>query len=104
AALHLAKSKGGNQAVVFDEALRAGVTERSDTELLLRGAIDHGGLVVYYQPEIDLRTGRLLAVEALVRWNHPERGVLAAGSFITVAEESSLIVDLGKWVMTEACL
>ena len=104
AALHLAKARGGNQAVVFDEAVRAAVELRSHTELLLRGAIDHDALLLYYQPEIDLRTGRLLAVEALVRWNHPQLGVLAAGTFISVAEESGLIVDLGKWVMTEACL
>jgi EAL domain-containing protein (putative c-di-GMP-specific phosphodiesterase class I) len=52
---------------------------------------------------VDLRTGQLLAVEALVRWNHPQRGVLPAGSFITVAEETGLIADLGRWVLTEAC-
>jgi diguanylate cyclase (GGDEF)-like protein len=102
AALHLAKARGGNQAVVFDQALRAAVEQRSNTELLLRGAIDHGGLLLYYQPEIDLRTGQLLAVEALVRWRHPQRGVLPAGSFITVAEETGLIVDLGRWVLAEA--
>jgi diguanylate cyclase (GGDEF)-like protein len=103
AALHLAKARGGNQAVVFDQALRTAVEQRSHTELLLRNAIDHDGLLLYYQPEIDLRSGRLLALEALVRWNHPQRGVLAATSFITVAEESGLIVDLGQWVMAEAC-
>jgi diguanylate cyclase (GGDEF)-like protein len=103
AALHRAKAQGGNQAVVFDQALRAVVEQRSPTEVLLRDAIDHNGLLLYYQPEIDLRTGRLLAVEALVRWNHPQRGVLPAGSFITVAEETGLIVDLGQWVMAEAC-
>jgi diguanylate cyclase (GGDEF)-like protein len=102
AALHLAKARGGNQAVVFDQALRAAVEQRSNTELLLCGAIDHDGLLLYYQPEIDLRTGRLLAVEALVRWRHPQRGVLPAGSFITVAEETGLIVDLGRWVLAEA--
>jgi diguanylate cyclase (GGDEF)-like protein len=103
AARHVAKTRGGNQAVVFDRALRDAVEQRSDTELLLRNAIGHGGLLLYYQPEIDLLTGRLLAVEALVRWDHPQRGVLAAGSFIAVAEETGLIVDLGRWVMAEAC-
>jgi diguanylate cyclase (GGDEF)-like protein len=103
AALHVAKEQGGNQVVVFDHRLRASVKQRSDTELLLRGAIDHGGLLLYYQPEVDLRTGQLLAVEALVRWNHPEHGVIAAGSFIKVAEETGLIVDLGRWVLQEAC-
>jgi len=103
AALHLAKTRGGNQAVVFDQGLRDAVEQRSDTELLLRNAIGDGGLLLYYQPEIDLRTGQLLAVEALVRWDHPQRGVLAAASFIAVAEETGLIVDLGRWVMAEAC-
>src|SRR6185312_15127547 len=65
--------------------------------------IDAGGLLLYYQPEFDLRTGAVLAVEALVRWNHPTRGILAAGSFVKVAEETGMIVDLGKWVLGEAC-
>jgi diguanylate cyclase (GGDEF)-like protein len=102
-ALHLGKAQGGNQAVVFDEALRASVKQRSETELELRQAIDHGGLLLYFQPELDLRTGQLLAMEALVRWNHPKRGVLPAGSFIKAAEETGLIVDLGRWVLAEAC-
>jgi diguanylate cyclase (GGDEF)-like protein len=103
AALHQSKDRGGGQAVVFDTELRTSVEERADTELLLREAIDDGGLMLYYQPEFDLNTGRLLAVEALVRWTHPQRGVLAAGSFIGVAEETGLIADLGKWVLAEAC-
>jgi diguanylate cyclase (GGDEF)-like protein len=103
AALHQSKDRGGGQAVVFDTELRTSVEQRADTELLLREAIDHVGLMLYYQPEIDLNTGRLLAVEALVRWVHPQRGVLAAGSFIGVAEETGLIADLGKWVLAEAC-
>jgi len=103
AALHLSKAMGGNQVAVFDTALRASVEQRAETEMQLRDAIEHGGLLLYYQPEVDLRTGQLLAVEALVRWNHPQRGVLPAGSFITVAEETGLIADLGRWVLTEAC-
>jgi diguanylate cyclase (GGDEF)-like protein len=103
AALHLAKAQGGNRAVVFDQTLRASAQERSETELSLRDAIDHGGLLLYYQPEVNLRTGKLLAVEALVRWDHPQRGVLPAGSFIKVAEETGLIVDLGRWVLAESC-
>jgi diguanylate cyclase (GGDEF)-like protein len=103
AALHRSKAMGGNQAAMFDTALRASVEQRAETEMELRDAIEHGGLLLYYQPEVDLRTGKLLAVEALVRWNHPQRGVLPAGSFITVAEETGLIADLGRWVLTEAC-
>jgi diguanylate cyclase (GGDEF)-like protein len=103
AALQRSKARGGNQVVVFDDALRDAVAERSTMELQLREAISQGGLVLHYQPEVDLRTGQLLAVEALVRWEHPDRGLLAAGQFITVAEETGLITDLGCWVLAEAC-
>ncbi|MCU1380253.1 MAG: hypothetical protein JWN29_3236 [Acidimicrobiales bacterium] len=103
AAMRVAKAQGGNRAVVFDRDLRSVAQERSDTEILLRTAIDGGGLRLHYQPEIDLRTGELLAVEALVRWEHPQQGLVTAAQFITVAEETGLIVDLGRWVMAEAC-
>ncbi len=102
-ALYAAKKQGRNQAVVFDEVLQKSVGERSRTELTLREAIDGGGLRLHYQPEVDLRTGRLLAVEALVRWEHPTRGLLPASEFIAVAEETGLVVDMGRWVFAEAC-
>ena len=103
AALRRAKALGGGQAVLFDGALRSLAKQRSDTELLLREAIDHDGLLLHYQPEVDLRTGALLAVEALVRWNHPQRGFLSAEAFIDVAEETGLVGELGWWVLNEAC-
>jgi len=103
-ALYEAKHLGGNQAVVFDHALSAASDERSNTELGLRSAIADGDLRLHYQPEFDLVTGEVLAVEALIRWQHPERGrLLAAGEFILVAEETGLIVDLGRWILDEAC-
>ena len=102
-ALYAAKAQGRNQAVVFDEVLREAVDERSRTELGLRDALDTDGLRLHFQPEIDLRTGELLAVEALVRWQHPTRGLLPAAAFITVAEETGLVVDMGRWVFAEAC-
>jgi diguanylate cyclase (GGDEF)-like protein len=102
-ALYSAKRRGGNQAVLFDEDLRESVGQRSRTELTLRQAIDRGGLRLHYQPEIDLRTGRLLAVEALVRWQHPALGLLPASAFMSVAEETGLVVDMGRWVFTEVC-
>ena len=102
-ALYAAKRQGRNQAVVFDDVLQELVSERSRTELMLREAIESDGLRLHYQPEVDLRTGRLLAVEALVRWEHPTRGLLPASAFITVAEETGLVVDMGRWVFTEAC-
>ena len=102
-ALYAAKRQGRNQAVVFDEVLRESVSERSRTELTLREAIEGDGLRLHYQPEVDLRTGKLIAVEALVRWQHPTRGLLPASAFITVAEETGLVVDMGRWVFAEAC-
>jgi diguanylate cyclase (GGDEF)-like protein len=102
-ALYAAKRRGGNQAVLFDEGLRESVGKRSRTELTLRQAIDHGGLRLHYQPEIDLRSGRLLALEALVRWQHPALGLIPASAFMSVAEETGLVVDMGRWVFTEVC-
>jgi diguanylate cyclase (GGDEF)-like protein len=102
-AMRRAKKAGGDRAVVFDDTLRQAEDERSSTELGLRHAIDNGELVLHYQPEVDLRTGELRAFEALVRWNRPGHGLLAAGAFIGVAEETGLIVDLGSWVLGEAC-
>ena len=102
-AMYAAKARGRNQAVVFDRELREAVNERSRTELLLRDAIDQGGLRLHFQPEVDLRTGRVLATEALVRWEHPTRGLLAASEFIKVAEETGLVTDIGRWVFAEAC-
>lgn len=102
-ALYAAKAQGRSQAVVFDQVLREAVDERSRTELGLREAIDGDGLRLHFQPEIDLRSGKLLAVEALVRWQHPTRGLLPAASFITVAEETGLVVDMGRWVFEAAC-
>lgn len=103
AAMYAAKARGGNQAVAFDDELEAFVNERSSTEFLLREGVNNGQLVLYYQPELDLRTGELLAVEALVRWRHPTKGLLAASQFIKIAEEAGIIVDIGRWVFAEAC-
>ena len=102
-ALYSAKSRGRNQAVVFDEQLRSVATERSSLELDLRDAIEAGGLRLHFQPEVDLRTGQLLALEALLRWEHPVRGTISASDFITVAEETGLVVNIGRWVFAEAC-
>jgi len=102
-AMYAAKTQGRNQAVVFDEQLREVVNERFRMELTLQKGIENDELRLHFQPEVDLNTGRILAVEALVRWQHPTRGLLVASDFIRVAEETGLVVEIGRWVFAEAC-
>jgi EAL domain-containing protein (putative c-di-GMP-specific phosphodiesterase class I) len=98
-----AKELGGNRIEVFDDTLRGDVRRRLQDEIELRQAIEHGELEVYYQPEVEVPSGRLIGAEALVRWQHPSRGLLAAVEFIDLAETTGLILDLGVWVLREAC-
>ncbi len=101
-ALSEAKSRGRNRAVVFDPALRAVLEERSRLEYELRLALSGGRLELYYQPEVDLVTGEVLGVEALARWPHPSRGLLSAGAFVELAEQTGMAAELGRWVLDEA--
>ena len=89
------RSSGRDRAEVFDDALRHRALDRLDTESGLRRAVDEGRLVVHYQPVIDLRDDRVSGFEALMRWEHPERGLLAPAEFMEVAEETGLIVPAG---------
>lgn len=102
-ALLSAKSGGGNGVALFTDAMRAQFELQDDVELNLRGAVSDGSLVLHYQPEVDLRTGRIVAMEALVRWEHPTRGLLPPGAFVTVAEATNLAGELGRWVIRTAC-
>jgi diguanylate cyclase (GGDEF)-like protein/PAS domain S-box-containing protein len=103
AALYRAKQRGRARYELCDGELRSQVTDRLAVENDLRPALESGQLIAYYQPKIDLRTGRLVGIEALVRWNHPRRGLLAPDAFLDVAEESGLIVPLGRVVLHDAC-
>lgn len=98
-----AKTAGGNQTVVFREQMLERRTLRSDVELHLQDVIENDGLVLHYLPEVDLRSGEVLGVEALVRWPHPTRGLLSPNSFIGLAESVNLAGALGRWVMRTAC-
>ncbi|BBZ35590.1 hypothetical protein AWB99_13960 [Mycolicibacterium confluentis] len=98
-----AKDAGGNKIAVFSEDLSIRTAFRNDIELHLQGVIESGALVLHYLPEIDVCTGDVLATEALVRWQHPTRGLLFPDSFIGVAESINLAGELGRWVMRTAC-
>jgi diguanylate cyclase (GGDEF)-like protein/PAS domain S-box-containing protein len=102
-AMYRAKEQGRSHFVIFDGGMRSRATERLDLDNDLRRAIDRDELRLLYQPLVELDSGRIFGVEALVRWQHPRRGLLAPGQFIALAEESGLIVPLGQWVMREAC-
>ena len=102
-AMYRAKAQGKERYVVFDQAMHTSVVERLRLETDLRRAIERGEFRVHYQPIVVLRTGRIAGFEALVRWDHPERGMIAPADFIPVAEETGLILPLGLWVLHDAC-
>jgi diguanylate cyclase (GGDEF)-like protein len=103
AAMYRAKDSGRNRVEVFSEDLRLRAIEKLELERALQEAVAAGELRLAYQPTIRLADGRLSGLEALVRWQHPQRGLLAPGLFIPIAEESDLIVAVGEWVLTHAC-
>ena len=97
-----AKNAGGNKIAVFTDEMSLKGELRNDIELHLQGGIETDALLLHYQPEIDMRTGQILAAEALVRWRHPTRGLLFPDSFIEVAESINLAGELGRWVINAA--
>ena len=102
-ALQLAKRRGKARFEVFEESMRQSGPEPLALQTELKTAFVEDQLEVHYQPEVSLQTGELVAVEALVRWNHPTRGLVTAAEFMDHAEESGLISQLGQWVMEQAC-
>ena len=102
-AMYHAKANGKGRSEFFDEVMRERVITRFETETGLRKAIDAQQLVVHYQPIVSGIDQRVCGLEALVRWNHPERGLIQPGEFIPIAEESDLIILLGRWVLRESC-
>jgi diguanylate cyclase (GGDEF)-like protein len=102
-AMYHAKSHGKRSHAIFDPAMHGAATNRLQLENELRKALDNHELVLHYQPIVDLRTGKVSGAEALIRWQHPARGLLAPGEFLTVAEESGLSLGIGTWVLDESC-
>jgi diguanylate cyclase (GGDEF)-like protein/PAS domain S-box-containing protein len=103
AAMYRAKARGGNRREVFDQAMRARAKRRLAMHSSLHRAVERGEFRVLYQPIHSLRSGRAMGAEALVRWEHPDRGLIGPGEFIALAEETGLIMSIGTQVLREAC-
>jgi diguanylate cyclase (GGDEF)-like protein len=102
-AMYLSKSGGRGRFTVFEPAMHAEVVHRVELEAELRGALDRDEFVLEFQPIVEIPAGTVTGIEALLRWDHPTKGQLAPMTFIPIAEESGTIVDIGRWVLLEAC-
>lgn len=102
-AMYHAKAHGRNQYQFFTADLNSRAHERLFIENALAHAVAHGELVLHYQPQVDAKTGHIIGAEALIRWNHPERGLILPDQFIPVAEETGQVVELGEWALRTAC-
>jgi diguanylate cyclase (GGDEF)-like protein/PAS domain S-box-containing protein len=103
AAMYRAKESGRARCVLFDAEMRAGAMRRLEVERELRHALEREELALHYQPVVNLRSGEITGLEALVRWRHPERGMLDPAEFVSIAEDSGLIEPIGRWVQERAC-
>jgi diguanylate cyclase len=102
-AMYRAKANGRGQAMFFEERMNHEVRERVSLERELHAALENNEFMLWYHPQMDLRTGRIVGAEALLRWRHPKRGLVLPSGFIGVAEESGLIEQIGKWVIQDVC-
>lgn len=102
-AMYRAKAGGGGCSLVYDASMRVALLDRLDLQASLQGALERRELELHYQPIVDLETGRPTAVEALLRWHHPRRGLVAPSDFIPLAEVTGAIIPIGRWVLDMAC-
>lgn len=102
-AMYHAKAQGRGGFQFFTREMNTRLLEGQAVETSLRSALDHGEFLLYYQPKVDLATGTMIGAEALLRWQHPDHGLLGPARFVPVAEDSGLIVPIGRWVVREAC-
>jgi len=103
-AMYYAKENGRNNYKFFEQDMNARAVHRQSIEVSLRRALERQEFVLYYQPKINLHSGTIVGVEALIRWQHPERGLLPPSQFVPIAEDCGLILPIGRWVLREACL
>ena len=102
-AMYKAKAQGRNKFQPFDHQMNLNAVQQLSLETELRQAVIEQQFVLFYQPKVDLKTNKITSVEALVRWQHPQKGLLAPNHFVTILEETGLIVVLGEWIMLKAC-
>ncbi len=103
AAKYVAKERGGGTALVFEDSAHEAVLRHLDLETRLRGAFDRGELVVYFQPVVRLDSGEPVIIEALLRWRHPDLGLLPAASFVPLAEQAGILAAIDAWVLRQTC-
>jgi diguanylate cyclase (GGDEF)-like protein/PAS domain S-box-containing protein len=102
-AMYQVKAQGKNGYTFYDDSMQEASYQKTTLEISLRRALERGELEMYYQPQVDVKTGRIVAAEGLMRWNHPERGLLSAGEFLPFAEENGLMLPISDWMLEALC-